>query len=160
MSRHPMRKKKKEITDQPEVLAVLQQAEVLHLAMVDGQNPYVLPFNFGYEEGRIYIHCAKEGRKLDVLAANPRVAFEAQSEASVRPSGDPEDACGWGMRYRCVAGEGVARVTMDRETVRTGLSAIMRHYAGRDFDFPDRHLERTAMIVIEVRHISGKQDLD
>lgn len=46
----------------------------MRLAMTDGLNPYIIPLNYGYtyEDGKlvIYFHCAKEGRKLDILKKN------------------------------------------------------------------------------------------
>ena len=43
-------------------------------AAADGQ-PYVVPLNYAYVHDRIVFHCALEGRKLDAIAANPRVCF-------------------------------------------------------------------------------------
>ena len=35
--------------------------------------PYCLPLSFVRVEDRLYFHCAKEGRKLDLLRENPRM---------------------------------------------------------------------------------------
>ncbi|HNU36390.1 MAG TPA: pyridoxamine 5'-phosphate oxidase family protein, partial [Methanomassiliicoccales archaeon] len=68
-----MRKAEREIMDQGELEEVIRRAEVCRLAMVDDGKPYIVPMNFGYRNGCLYFHCAKEGRKLDVLRENPKV---------------------------------------------------------------------------------------
>ena len=41
----------------------------------DGGYPYTVPINYYYTDGKIYLHCAKTGHKLDALKKNPRVSF-------------------------------------------------------------------------------------
>ena len=38
--------------------------------------PYVVPVAYGYEEGKIYFHSARQGRKLDFIRGNSRVCFQ------------------------------------------------------------------------------------
>jgi len=48
-----MRKANQEITD-PKILEdILQKATIIRLAMIDNGMPYLLPFNFGYNENCI-----------------------------------------------------------------------------------------------------------
>ena len=75
-----MRRSDREITDLGEILSIINDCKVIHLAMVDDGEPYLLPLNFGYAcEGgafSFFCHSAREGRKLDILRKNPTVAFE------------------------------------------------------------------------------------
>ena len=70
-----MRRTDKEITDRKQINSILDEAVVLHLALVDGEWPYLVPVNFGYRDKAIYIHCAREGKKLDLARKNDRVVF-------------------------------------------------------------------------------------
>ncbi len=45
------------------------------LAMVAGDEPYVVPLNHAYRDGRFYFHCANSGQKLDAIAGNPNVTY-------------------------------------------------------------------------------------
>ncbi|HNU36204.1 MAG TPA: pyridoxamine 5'-phosphate oxidase family protein, partial [Methanomassiliicoccales archaeon] len=74
-----MRKAEREIKDQGELEDVIRRAEVCRLAMVDDGEPYIVPMNFGFRKGTFYFHCAKEGRKLEVLRKAPRVCFELEA---------------------------------------------------------------------------------
>ena len=54
----------REITKFPEMEAIINEAEVCTVAMVHGNKPYVLPFNFAYWDSVVYLHCDTKGLKL------------------------------------------------------------------------------------------------
>ena len=71
-----MRRKENEITDKAEIESIIKQSWVCRLAMsVDGE-PYVVPLCFGYAEDVLYLHSAKEGKKIEMLKQNSAVCFE------------------------------------------------------------------------------------
>ena len=54
------------------------------MAVHDEEGMYIVPLNFGYtyEEDvlKLYFHSAGEGRKVDALAADPKVAIEMDTD--------------------------------------------------------------------------------
>lgn len=149
-----MRRAEKEIRDPSAVEEALLAAEVLHVGMLDGREPYVVPVCFGYEGGAVYFHSAAGGRKLDAIRASPRVAFEAESGVEVVVRGD---ACSCTVKYRSAMGTGTARILTDPEEKRRGLDAIMRHYTRAPQCYPDDMLARTAVVRIAVESMTGKE---
>ena len=102
-----MRRSDREITDLGEILSIINDCKVIHLAMVDDGEPYLLPLNFGYAcEGgafSFFCHSAREGRKLDILRKNPTVAFEMDCRGAL----DEHDvACQCGYYFASVTGVG------------------------------------------------------
>lgn len=149
-----MRRQDKEITD-PEIIdSVLREARVCRIALCDGGTPYIVPLSFGHDDGYIYLHCAPEGRKIDILKVNPRVCFELATDYEVLPA---ETACRFTMRYRSVIGYGVATFVEETQGKIRALHCIMRHYTGRDFTFTPKEVEGIAVIRIAIEEISGKQ---
>jgi nitroimidazol reductase NimA-like FMN-containing flavoprotein (pyridoxamine 5'-phosphate oxidase superfamily) len=59
-----------------EIEAILKRTEVGRLALCDGSAPYIIPLNFAYLNGKIGFHCDWKGKKLDIIAKNPRCCFE------------------------------------------------------------------------------------
>lgn len=62
-----MTKRERQITDRNEIL---DRSMIVHLGLVDGDEPYVVLMNYGYtmdEDGALSIdvHGAVKGRKLD-----------------------------------------------------------------------------------------------
>lgn len=153
-----MRRKDREIVLLEEIDAVLNQCSVCRIAMIDGDRPYVIPMNFGmeWEEGRltVYVHCAKEGRKMDILRRTPRVCFEADREYGLI---EASTACGYGCTFASVIGEGTIEILDDPNEKAHGLSAIMRHQTGKEFSFSTAQTEAVCVLRLRVDSLSGKR---
>ena len=149
-----MRKKEREITDLSEIEGIIQKAQVCRIAMVDGNQPYIVPVCFGYEKGALYVHGALVGRKIDVLKKNNRVCFEMDADVEIR---NAEKACQFSLKYRSVIGTGKARfLENDKEKARA-LNVIMKHYSDRDFTFSKPDLDSVLVWKIEIESMSGKK---
>ncbi|MDI6711887.1 MAG: pyridoxamine 5'-phosphate oxidase family protein [Anaerosomatales bacterium] len=133
--------------------ALLRRAQVLRLAMADEDGPYVVPLNFGYDGERIYVHGAREGRRLDAIARDPRVCFEVD-EGEVVPGALP---CRYTARFSSVVGYGRARVLETVEDKLRGLEVLMRHYGGPVEGFDEAVLEKTSVVEIEIESMDAKR---
>ena len=71
-SMREIRRKEKAITDEAEMKTILQEAKYVTLAMCSNNEPYLVTLSHGYdpEQNCIYIHCAREGKKMDVWKEN------------------------------------------------------------------------------------------
>jgi uncharacterized protein len=95
------------MTKDPAILRkIIDKCEVCYVGMIDGDaRPYVLPFNFGYEDGVIYLHSAQEGKKIDILTNNPAVCIAFSTDHLLFHRHEPV-ACSYGMKYRSVLAYG------------------------------------------------------
>lgn len=148
-----MRRKDKEITSIAEIEEIIAGAVVCRLAMVDGDQPYIVPLCFGYKNHTLYFHTGLKGKKVDALKKNPNVCFEFDEDCRVL---EQPDACGWGMAYRSVIGYGMASFVTDPEQKRKALDIIMRHYGGAAGPYPEAKIETTKIIRVQIRQIAGK----
>lgn len=148
-----MRRKDKEITEPGAMEEILKKAEVGRIAFCDGDEPYLVPVNFGYADGKIYVHSAKEGRKIGLVRGNPRVCFEAETD--VEPIRG-ETPCNWSMRYRSVICTGRARLIEDEGEKVKGLEVILARYMPGPFDLPESATQRIVVIEIEITSMTGK----
>ena len=152
-----MTRREKEVTDINEIIKILDESKELHLGMVDGDEPYVVPMNYGYtlENGKltIWLHGAKRGRKLDVMRANPKVFFEM--ECGITPF-EGEIACKYGITYASVMGKGIAKIVEDIETKKYALSVLMKTQTGKDFEFEDKMAAVVSIIRIYVSEFTAK----
>lgn len=153
-----MRRKDRQIIDLEAIRAILDKAKVLHLAMIDGDRPYVVPLNYGYtlENGALtlYLHSAREGRKLDVLRQNDRVAFVLETNVSQVSGGDIP--CKYGEAYASVMGEGRAVLLTDSAEKMAALSILMKTQTGRTFSFTPEMTDGVAVIRIDVDSFTAK----
>lgn len=150
-----MRRKDKEITDISLVEKILREAEIIRIAMVDGGMPYLVAMNYAYADGAIYMHSAKEGRKIDILKKNNKVAFQVDKDVELSLE---KEACRCGTKYLSVFGTGDAFFISDYEGKKAALDAIMTRYIGRSgFSYPDEVMDRTLVIKVEIDTITGKK---
>lgn len=150
-----MRRNDKEIKSKREIENMIRSSRVCRVGFADGNKPYVLPFNFGYNNGIIYLHCAVEGRKLDVIKRNRNVCFEVDDRHELKKG---QDACGYGFRYRSVVAEGRAVVVRSRAEKISGLKIIMEHITGKKFNsFRKDALDKIVVIKIQVEWMTGKK---
>jgi nitroimidazol reductase NimA-like FMN-containing flavoprotein (pyridoxamine 5'-phosphate oxidase superfamily) len=149
-----MRRKDKEIKEKAEIEAIIAQASVCRLAMVDEDRPYIVPLCFGYREGALYFHSAGTGKKLDLLKKNNNVCFEFDVGTDVRPAGL---ACEWGMRYKSVIGFGTAMFVEDPRAKQEALDIIVAQYAGLSTGFRESALRKTVIVRVEIQRMTGKR---
>ena len=149
-----MRRKEKEIVEKKDIETVIAAARVCRLAMSDNEQPYIVPLCFGYADDVLYIHSAMEGKKLDILKKNNRVCFEIDIDTEVKIGKTP---CEWGMRFRSVIGFGKAHFIDDAESKRSALDTIMRQYSNDAFEYPDKVMDKTVVIRVEIESMTGKR---
>lgn len=151
-----MRRLDKEITDRATIDAILHEAHVVRVAMVDQlRRPYLLPFSFGYHQNSLFIHSAPEGTKLDILRDSPEVCFEADIRTEVHQT---EQACGWSMKYFSVVGYGKVSFLNELEEKRRAVQCIMKKYSGKDdWEIPDNALAPLVVWRIDISRVTGKK---
>ena len=150
-------RREREVTDPAQIREILDKSMIAHIGMVDGDEPYVVPMNYGYtmEDGKltIYLHGAKWGRKLDVMRANPKVFFCAHCDV-VPFEGDI--ACRYGTTYSSIMGSGTAEILEDPAQKATGLSVLMKTQTGKDFTFDDKMVSIVSVIKIDIDEFTAK----
>ena len=88
--------------DNEQIESVLKQCSICFVGMADTDGtPYVIPMNFGYKDGSLYLHSAQEGRSISILNRNPRVciSFCPTTELAYQ---NVEVACSYRMRASSV----------------------------------------------------------
>ena len=152
-----MTKRERQITDETQILGILDEAKVLYLSMCDGDEPYVVPMNYGYvmENGKLvlYLHSAVRGKKLDMIRKNPKVFFAMDCG---RQPFEGEVACQYGLSYSSLMGRGNARILEDVEEKKAAMSVLMKTQTEKDFTFVDRLVSIVAVIRVDVAEYTAK----
>lgn len=149
-----MRRTEKEIRSRMEIDSIIRRSQVCRLGLSDQGSPYVVPLCFGYDGRALYFHCAREGRKLEILRRNDKVCFEfdiVEGMVEANPS------CDWGIRYQSVIGFGRATEVVNAADKEHALALIMAQYSKRAFSFPPEAVNRTSIVKIEIENLTGKQ---
>ena len=152
-----MTKREFQITDAAQILEILDKSKVLHLGLAVNNEPYVVPMNYGYamEDGKLtlYLHSAVQGKKLDMIRANPNVFFEMDCD---RMPFEGKVPCQYGLVYSSIMGRGTARVLEDVEEKMKAMTLLMKTQAGKDFTFNERLVSIVAVIRVDVSEYTAK----
>ncbi|MBR3640927.1 MAG: pyridoxamine 5'-phosphate oxidase family protein [Oscillibacter sp.] len=153
-----MRRADRAVTDANQIASILSRAKILHLALFGGEYPYVVPMHYGFrfENGTLsfYLHCAKEGRKLDLLAQNPHVCAELECGVALDEGGDV--ACNYGAYYECLVAFGTANIVEDTREKCEGLALLMKHQTGRDFPVTEQMAQGVCVLRVDAEEYTAK----
>jgi nitroimidazol reductase NimA-like FMN-containing flavoprotein (pyridoxamine 5'-phosphate oxidase superfamily) len=119
--RYHVRRKDKEIVDREAMKKVLRSTKYITIAMCMDGEPYLVSLSHVYDEGEacLYFHCARDGKKLDILRANPRVWGQALIDRSYH-----EGECS--HLYASVMFDGVVDFIEDLEEKRRVMKRMIR----------------------------------
>ena len=152
-----MTKRELRITDEAQILDILNKGKVLHLGLAVDNEPYVVPMNYGYtyEEGKLvmYLHSAVRGKKLDMIQANPKVFFEIDCDHMPFEGKLP---CQYGLVYSSIMGKGIAQIVDDVEQKKQAMAILMKTQTGKDFTFDDKLVSIVTVIRIDVEAYTAK----
>jgi uncharacterized protein len=153
-----MRRKEREITKITDIESIILKSDVCRIALANENMPYIVTMNFGYSPGKppiLYFHCAREGRKLEMMRQNNFVCFEMDTDHCIQKG---EKGCDWGMNYSSVVGYGRISIVEDNAERITGLNSIMDHYGGYGFySYDEKVLSGTTILKLEISEMSGKR---
>ena len=113
-------------TDKEQMEAILRDEDVGRLGLAVDSEPYVVPINYTYVDGRILVHCALEGRKLDIIRQNPNVCFEVSRQEG-RPTPHAGDRCD--SPFESVLCFGTARIVEDVDERRDLLNIFQERFS-------------------------------
>jgi nitroimidazol reductase NimA-like FMN-containing flavoprotein (pyridoxamine 5'-phosphate oxidase superfamily) len=157
MIKQGITRREREVTDPAQILDILNRSKIVHIAMVDGDEPYMVPMNYGstMEDGKLtlYLHGAKKGRKLDVMRANPKVFFSMECDVQPFPGAV---ACKYGTAYSCVMGAGIAHILEEPAEKQIALTRFMKTQTGLDFDFDEKMASIVSAIRIDAEYYTAK----
>lgn len=146
------------IFSEEEARQLLRNGEYGVLSMVDGTNgeavAYGVPVSYVWDgEDAVYIHCAKEGRKLRCLAGNASVSFCVVGQTRVIPDK-------FTTAYQSIVLACRAATNLPEEERRKALQMILDKYSsdyteiGRKY--AERSFPRTEVIKLTIDKWSGK----
>ena len=137
-------------------MRILQDGEygVLSLLTPEG-TPYGVPLTYALDQGKrlsLYIHCARDGRKLDCLKAGTAAHFVVVGATRVVPQR-------FSIEYESVMLEGTLCEVTDEEEKLHGLLRIAGKYSAA-FDgaaYAAAAGKATRVLRLDVESMSGKR---
>jgi len=158
---HPLRRQDREITDPAEIDRILSEAHYAVIALVDGDEPYVVTLSCGYDapRKRLCFHVATAGRKLEIIERDSRACVTV-----IEDLGYKTGECA--HPFRSVVMEGRMRVVSDPAETRQAMRVLIgqlespddaEQVFSRNKLEDDAPLKRFKMLVFEIADITAKE---
>jgi nitroimidazol reductase NimA-like FMN-containing flavoprotein (pyridoxamine 5'-phosphate oxidase superfamily) len=150
---------KKWIESRKEMAEILGRATVGRLGLLADGEPYIVPLNFAYADGRIYFHSGLEGRKIEAIQKSPRACFEVDEVHDL--IFDEQQSCLSGTRYHSVIAWGtVRRLESDAEKMKALDCLLKKYAAGKTYKLPPQHMLAIVNVYeIQVDKMSAKANV-
>lgn len=150
-----MRRKDKEITDRVWMDEVINRAPYMTVALCSlDAKPYAVPMTQVYDGENLYFHCAKEGLKLDLIADNPRAAFNAVAKADYYQN---EKTHLYTMHYESVSGWGTIALVEDSAEKMRALELIKDKFIQGEYHVTEEIATHVAILKLHIEEIYGKK---
>jgi nitroimidazol reductase NimA-like FMN-containing flavoprotein (pyridoxamine 5'-phosphate oxidase superfamily) len=146
------------VESREEMEAILREIPFGFLGMAVGGEPYLVPLNYAYIDGKILFHCALEGKKLDYLASNPTVCFTAARQVGAVQRHNEGDLCH--MDSESVVCYGTARIIEDLEERTVVLNAFNRYFRPDIEGLSAERVAGCAAVEIAVSEMTGRRERD
>jgi uncharacterized protein len=151
------RRPEKVIADEQEMLEIIDGQAVMTLAMCKDYEPYLVTVNYGYERDRrcFYFHCARVGKKMDYLKANPVVWGQVLED-----NGYLDGECN--HAFRTVQFRGRATLLHSDDEKRHALDVMIDHLESdpatvkERFEKPDA-MAKVMLVRVDVEEMTGKK---
>ncbi len=144
------------LTNVKEIEEIIRKCQVCHVAMVDQEGkPYIVPMNFGFNEGVIYLHSSRIGKKIGILKNNPDVCIEFSTDYLLRYQNE-EVACSWSMKYRSVLAYGKVKFVEDEQQKSEHLDLIMKNYTPKEFKYNPPSIREVYCWKVNVERFEGR----
>jgi hypothetical protein len=151
------------IRNDPWIKSFLHRSLIGHVAHLSGEQPFITPTNFWYDEvrHRIIFHSNVTGRLRSNLEKQNQVCFETSEYGRFLPS---NAALEFSLQFRSVIVFGKVNLITDLDEQRLVLTALISKYfpsmrAGMDYrPITNKELDRTSIYALLIDSWSGKEN--
>ena len=149
-----MRRKDKELTDTERIEQILTGALFCHVALCDHDRPYCVPMCLAYHDGKILLHSADAGRKIDILHTNPHVCIMVETGIQLITGEQP---CEYGMAYESVMIEGTASFLRGPGKARALEQIAMQYAHETGAPYTKEQISGIAVIEVIITSCTGRR---
>jgi uncharacterized protein len=139
-----------------EMERVLREETLGYVGLSHQGEPYVVPVNYLYANGTILFHCGFEGKKIDVLGANPRVCFVVGRQAGEVREHASGTSCN--VDNDSVICYGTARTLVDLEERGAALNAFNRRFHPDAEEISRERIEKCNVVQIKISEMTGRKE--
>jgi len=145
------------IEDKEQIEEIIQSCEFCSVGLIDeNNNPYVIPMNFGYKKGVIYLHSGPEGKKIECLKHNKQICISFCLPNRLAYI-NQEVACSYTMKSKSVMADCIVTFVDELEEKESALNILMKHYSQGEFKYSLPALKNVKVWKAEIQSITCRE---
>lgn len=151
-------RRKKQLLSQSETIEILQSCTSGVLAVLgDDDYPYAVPMSYAYKNGKLFLHSAKSGHKIDSIIRNNKVSFcVIKTDDVIQKT--------FTTHFSSAIVFGKARILMEDSEKKFALECLVGKYSPDYLAEGQSEIERewNKVIVAEIKieHMTGKAAIE
>ena len=145
------------VEEKKQIETIIRSCKICFVGMADENGaPYVLPMNFDYKDGVIYLHSAQEGRSIRIMEKNPKLCITfCTSPELIRQH--PDVACSYRMRAGSVVCEGEVELEEEFSAKLEALNVIMSQYVEKKFSYSIPAINNVKIWKLRIDNIAARE---
>ena len=148
-------RRKKQLLSEEETIKILKSCTSGVLGVMgDDDYPYTVPMSYAYVDGKLFMHSAKEGHKVDGIKKNDKVTFSVICKDTVVQET-------FTTHYCSVSIFGRARIITDDTEKRYALESLVKKYSPDYIKEGQKEIDgdwdRVNAIEVKIEHMTGKK---
>ena len=144
-------------TTRCEMEDILQRVPICFVGVTDLEgNPYVIPMNFGYSAGVVYLHSAPTGSVIDMLKVNNNVCITLAIGHELVYQ-DIQVWCSYRVKSKSVICRGKVTFVHDIEEKRRILDILMKHYTDYPVRYSDPAVRNVCIWKVPIDHMTARE---
>ena len=148
-----------QIEDVGEIERIMDTCDICYVGITDLEgNPYVIPMNFGYQDGVLYLHSGPTGSCIDMLEKNRRICVTFCTDRELTCQ-HPKMACSYRMKAKSIVcrGDVVFLPDNDLEEKRKALDILMHHYTDQPCGYSDPAVRNVKVWKVKVDRFTARE---
>ena len=149
----------KQLLPEQKTIEIMERNTAGVLAVTgDDDYPYAVPISYVYADGKIYMHSAKEGNKVDAVSNHEKASFCVIDKDQIVPEE-------YTTYFRSAIAFGKVRLVEDGEEKRKATELLGRKYYPADTAenltrVIDESDSRFVIIALDIEHMTGKEAIE
>ncbi len=145
------------IKEKEQIESIIKECDTCFVGISDDNGvPYVLPMNFGYQDGVIYLHSAQEGKSISLIEKNPNVCITFCNQTKLVWQ-NLEVACSYRMRAGSVICHGRVVFEEDYDEKVKALDITMKQYSDREFTYSSPAIVNVKIWKVAIEKATAKE---
>lgn len=148
----------KQLLSEKETIEILKSNTSGVLGVIgDKDYPYTVPVSYTYKDGKLFIHSAKQGHKIDSIIRNDKVTFCVIDKDEVIQET-------FTTHFRSVSIFGRARILIDDSERKYALESLVEKYSPDYIKEGQQEIkkewDRVSLIEVKIEHMTGKAAIE